>query len=222
MIETHDKDYYRQLITNCDREWKCFKADLRNGDLHKVNVNGENRILKKVKYEDYKRALQNQEIILRICEKCPARVVKYFSFDVFDNKAYILMEYAENGDLLHWLRNINRVPPIELALHFFEQFIEAVKDTQELGINHRDLKSLNAVFDKDWNLKLIDFGGSKIADINDSQSTFICTPAYAAPEKLRYEPFDFSADIWSLGCVAYELFTRLSAFQHPAHLPTSG
>ena len=78
---------------------------------------------------------------------------------------------------------------------------------------HRDIKSANIFLTKEWGCKLGDMNVSKLADANGLNYTQTGTPYYASPEVWRDEPYDFKSDIWSLGCVVYEMITLKPPFQ---------
>lgn len=76
---------------------------------------------------------------------------------------------------------------------------------------HRDLKPGNIFLDKDGNVKLGDFGLSRIMN-NESvyARTHVGTPYYMSPELMQEQHYDEKVDIWSAGCILYEM-----AAQHP-------
>ena len=73
-----------------------------------------------------------------------------------------------------------------------------------MKILHRDIKCANIFISKDGNYKLGDLNVSKVAK-KGLVYTQTGTPYYASPEVWRDEPYDFKSDIWSLGCIIYEL-----------------
>ena len=71
---------------------------------------------------------------------------------------------------------------------------------------HRDLKLQNILLAKDGTIKIADFGLAKILkDVGESTKTFCGTPTTIAPEIVEGKGCTFSADVWSLGCIFYEL-----------------
>ena len=81
-------------------------------------------------------------------------------------------------------------------------------------ILHRDIKSANIFLFKDMRVKLGDLNVSKIIKQKDQLThTQTGTPYYASPEVWKDKPYDNKSDIWSLGCVLYEMITLLPPFR---------
>jgi serine/threonine protein kinase len=95
-----------------------------------------------------------------------------------------------------------------------KQMVNAVHYLQKLNIIHRDIKPENIMVSDDNTLKLSDFGWS-IKTRNSSRKTFCGTPDYFCPEIIRYKPFDYKIDNWSLGILAYELLFGKPPFYSP-------
>ena len=83
----------------------------------------------------------------------------------------------------------------------------------DLNIMHRDLKSANVFLNKDFTIKLGDMNVSKVVSQRNLNYTQTGTPYYASPEVWKDEPYDFKSDIWSLGCVLYEMVCLKPPFQ---------
>ena len=80
-----------------------------------------------------------------------------------------------------------------------------IKAIHDLNIMHRDLKSANVFLGRDGSAKIGDLNVSKVANGNGLNFTQTGTPYYASPEVWRDEPYSFYSDMWSLGCVLYEM-----------------
>jgi NIMA (never in mitosis gene a)-related kinase len=92
------------------------------------------------------------------------------------------------------------------------QMVRALKVLHQIKIFHRDLKSANVFLSKDGNAKLGDLNVSKVAK-KGLLYTQTGTPYYASPEVWKDQPYDSKSDIWSLGCVLYEMITLKPPFR---------
>ena len=83
----------------------------------------------------------------------------------------------------------------------------------KIKIMHRDLKSANIFLYNDMKAKLGDMNVSKVTNNQGLNYTQTGTPYYASPEVWKDEPYDIKSDVWSLGCVIYEMVTLKPPFQ---------
>ena len=83
----------------------------------------------------------------------------------------------------------------------------------QIKIMHRDLKSANIFLYNDLTAKLGDMNVSKVTNSKGLNYTQTGTPYYASPEVWKDEPYDVKSDVWSLGCVIYEMVTLKPPFQ---------
>ncbi|KAI5645143.1 protein kinase domain-containing protein [Phthorimaea operculella] len=131
-------------------------------------------------------------------------------------KYYIFMRFGENGDLLGYIlkngavsENQSRVWTRQLAL--------GLQYLHELEITHRDIKCENVLLTANFNVKLSDFGFSRICvDDNDEpilSETYCGSMSYAAPEILRGKPYSPKpTDLWSLGVVLFVMLNKSMPF----------
>jgi len=126
---------------------------------------------------------------------------------------YLVMEYADGGDLSQLIKKQGRVLLEEdSVLSIFVQIALAIKYLHDRKILHRDLKTQNIFLMKNGHIKLGDFGIARVLDhTNQLCKTQIGTPYYLSPEICEGQKYNSKTDIWSLGCILYELCT----FKHP-------
>jgi len=93
-----------------------------------------------------------------------------------------------------------------VVVNWFIQLLFGVKALHSKNVLHRDLKSANVFLTSNKTLKIGDFGISKVLD-NTSAKTFVGTPYYLSPEVCENRPYNLSSDLWSLGCIIYEMCT---------------
>ena len=129
-------------------------------------------------------------------------------FEVIDDEKnfYISMEMVENGNLLDYI-NSNKGLQEQQARRIFCQLITVLEYLHvEKRVVHRDLKAENVLLDKNYNIRLVDFGLSKAFSKTDPFLQTTCgSPAYVAPEIIKEKPYTSAADIWSLGVLLYAM-----------------
>lgn len=93
------------------------------------------------------------------------------------------------------------------------------REDKQHVILHRDLKPGNVFFDQNNNVKLGDFGLCRILSAESQYAhTNVGTPYYMSPEQIKEANYDSKTDIWSLGCVLYEMVALRPPFQATNHL----
>ena len=124
---------------------------------------------------------------------------------------YLVMELVEGETLAARLRN--GPLPVQTGLLYASQIVAALVEAHGKGIIHRDLKPANIMIGKSG-VKVLDFGLARM-DHQDETVTasqmIVGTPAYMAPEQREGKPADARSDIYSFGCVLYEMFTGARA-----------
>lgn len=118
----------------------------------------------------------------------------------------IVMECADGGDLLNKInkhsKNKSTFPEEEIWRHLYDM-VSGLKALHDLKICHRDIKCANMFLSK-GKIKIGDLNVSKIVKVG-LLYTQTGTPYYASPEVWKDRPYDMKSDIWSLGCVIYEM-----------------
>ena len=142
-----------------------------------------------------------------------------FAFQNKD-KLYLVTKFLQGGDLFFHLRNDTKFHEEKMRFYVC-QIILAIEYLHKNDIIYRDLKPENILLDKKGNIKLTDFGLSKILESQKNNILFcnkkaytICgTPEYLAPEILLNVGYDASIDWWSLGALIYEMLVGISPFK---------
>src|SRR5438552_11272970 len=133
-------------------------------------------------------------------------------YDVGPN--YLVMEFVEGAPLEGPL-------PIEKAVEYAGQILDALDAAHHKGITHRDLKPANVLVTKQG-IKLLDFGLAKqtaplqetdVTKALTEQGQILGTLQYMSPEQLQGKPTDARSDLFSFGCVLYEMLTGKRAFE---------
>merc|ERR1719262_1494558 len=99
-------------------------------------------------------------------------------------------------------------------MNYFVQILQALQYIHQQRILHRDLKTSNLFLTKQKSIvKLGDFGISRVLEGSiEAAITVVGTPYYMSPEVCENKPYTFKSDVWSLGCVLYELCMLKHAF----------
>ncbi|KAL6747220.1 kinase-like domain-containing protein [Haematococcus lacustris] len=136
--------------------------------------------------------------------------------DPKDGALCIITTFCEEGDLFTRIskrRAANQFFSEHEIMDMFVQIASSLQYIHSKRILHRDLKTQNIFLSKGNIIKLGDFGISKVLEKTDQFATTVTgTPYYMAPEICTNQPYTFKSDIWSLGCVLYELCTLKHAF----------
>jgi eukaryotic-like serine/threonine-protein kinase len=128
---------------------------------------------------------------------------------------YIVMEYVDGRTVRDLLRDDRRLLP-ERALEITDGVLRALDYSHRNGIVHRDIKPANVMITRSGEIKVMDFGIARA--VSDAQATMtqtaqvIGTAQYLSPEQARGERVDARSDLYSAGCLMYELLTGRPPF----------
>ncbi|KAM6954275.1 serine/threonine-protein kinase Nek2 [Aplochiton taeniatus] len=190
------------------------------GKCQKIQRKSDGKILvwKELDYgtmaESEKQMLVSEVNLLR--ELKHPNIVRYHDriIDRTNARLYIVMEYCEGGDLASLITRCikdRRYLEEEFIMRVMTQLTLAVKECHRRSdggstVLHRDLKPANIFLDVKQNVKLGDFGLARILNHDTSfAKTFVGTPYYMSPEQINRMSYNEKSDIWSLGCLLYEL-----------------
>lgn len=128
-------------------------------------------------------------------------------FEIIESPSnlYLVIEYAENGELFDHIVANERLSELE-ASKYYQQLVCSLEYLHSLKICHRDLKPENLLLDKNMNLKLVDFGLSNTYYNDELLQTPCGSPCYAAPEMLQNKMYrGDEVDVWSSGVVLFAM-----------------
>ncbi|XDV20857.1 hypothetical protein PO909_026070 [Leuciscus waleckii] len=142
--------------------------------------------------------------------KHPNIVLLLDSFET-ERELVVVTEYAE-GELFQILEDDGSLPENQVC-EIACQLVSALYYLHSHRILHRDMKPQNILLGKGGVVKLCDFGFARAMSVSTLVLTSIKgTPLYMSPELVEEKPYDHSADLWSLGCILYELHTGAPPF----------
>ncbi|KAH9509456.1 Mitogen-activated protein kinase kinase kinase 1a, partial [Bulinus truncatus] len=148
------------------------------------------------------------------------RIVRFYGSIQKPKQLLIFMEYIEKGTLSNHIQETNKHGlDIEEVRVFSRQILEGVSylHNYQPQIIHRDIKGTNILLQDRRNIKLTDFGVSKMITSNSCARTGVGTFNWMAPEVVNSSnggSYDFKADIWSIGCTVVEMATGGPIFPH--------
>lgn len=178
---------------------------------------------KKIKYVNVEK-----DVLNRVSH--PFIVRLYYTFQD-THSLYFVLELGHNGDMLNHLKQVGRYS-LEGTRFYVAEIVCAVQYLHSKHIIHRDLKPENILLDKNWHIKITDFGTAKIVDESGEdhqevasrasevsngdgrrRASFVGTAEYCSPELLNDREASYSSDIWAIGCILYQLLVGRPPFK---------
>ena len=216
IISNYIKNYYNKYKKYPKTKMNFYKYGrlLGKGAFGKVNLSlhvltGRLVAIKSINKtklinEKQRRKIMLETTIMKTLSKSN-NVVKIF--ETYETKKHycIVMEYICAGDLLSYIKKRGKLAE-DVAKFIFKQIVLSLQYIHSHNIVHRDIKLDNILIDLDNNIKICDFGVSKIIKKGESMLEQCGTPAYIAPEILLNQGYEgFGVDIWSAGVVLYAM-----------------
>ncbi|EGR30738.1 protein kinase domain protein [Ichthyophthirius multifiliis] len=135
---------------------------------------------------------------------------KHAFFDCKSQSLCIIMEYAQKGDIYNLINKMKKSKEFfseKTIWKFAADMLKGLKCLHDKKILHRDMKCANIFISENSALKLGDMNVSKVNKRGDFAYTQTGTPYYTSPEVWQNRPYDYKSDVWSFGCVLYEIIT---------------
>ena len=144
-------------------------------------------------------------------------IIEYLDSFVDNQELVIVFEWAEAGDLKRQIRKAieKRARFDERVIwKYFAQVCSAIQYMQKKRIMHRDIKPANIFLMSNGTVKVGDLGlGRYLSEQTMEAFSKVGTPLYMSPEVLKGKGYDWKSDIWSLGCILYEMACLRSPFK---------
>jgi serine/threonine protein kinase len=138
-------------------------------------------------------------------------IVAIYDAGIFKDFCYMTMEYIDGNTLLKFCGKESLLPLNKIVEIIFT-VCNALDYTHKKGIIHRDIKPSNIMLTKSGLVKITDFGIAKIRSEQIASKGIVGSPSYMSPEQIKENQLSNKSDIFSLGCVLYELLTGEKAF----------
>jgi serine/threonine protein kinase len=140
-------------------------------------------------------------------------LVQVFDTGSDDGVQYIVMEYVEAKTLADYLSGGGRIMP-DRAIELAASVCDALTVAHAQGVIHRDVKPANIMVTRDGHVKVTDFGIARVTTNETVEQTaaVLGTASYLSPEQAQGGAIDQRSDLYSLGCVLYEMLTGRPPF----------
>jgi len=207
------------MLTDILKDYDIEKKELGHGHYGVVRVGTDKKTTQKVAIKSIPKAKVNRpEILRREIEILQSldhpNIIKLFKVYEDNRSLHIVTELCTGGELFDRIIAKGHYSEADAA-HLIRTLTSAVSHCHSKGICHRDLKPENFLFatkDEDADVKVIDFGLSRIYDdVEVAMTTRVGTPYYIAPEILGRN-YDNSCDMWSIGVITYILICGYPPF----------
>ncbi|CAL1526964.1 unnamed protein product [Lymnaea stagnalis] len=183
---------------------KVYLLQHTNGEKYTLKVTDASKTKKNETKEEV-------EVLMRLNHPHLVQCCNYFLSGESD--LYLLLEHNTGGTLS---RAIEKNIPEPKALKWFSQLADAIRYLHSMKVIHRDLRPDNIFLDNDGNIKIGDLGTARqqetVALSGDAPAG---TPCYMSPQIINGKPYTEKSDIWSLGCIFYEILAQQAPFSFP-------
>ncbi|VAW79082.1 Serine/threonine protein kinase [hydrothermal vent metagenome] len=159
----------------------------------------------------------------RAAARCAhSNILTIYEFSEKEDIPFIAMEYVQGEELKKFLKDFIRFK-IQDVVVITQQILAGLKFAHSKQVIHRDIKPANIILLKRKQIKITDFGIARIEDDSAEKltesSAMVGTPNYMSPEQLNTQPLDNRTDLYSVGLILFELFSRAKTTKNRENKP---
>lgn len=170
---------------------------------------------KRRKGQDCRTEIIHEMAVLEMATLSP-RVVNLHQVYEMPSEMVLVLEFAAGGEIFNQcVAERDESFTEEQVKKLMRQILEGVSFLHRNNVVHLDLKPQNILLTSDapvGDIKIVDFGLSRMVSNHQELREIMGTPEYVAPEILNYEPISTATDMWSIGVLAYVMLTGISPF----------
>ncbi|KAG8213542.1 kinase-like protein [Butyriboletus roseoflavus] len=181
----------------------------RSGQEYAIKILDKNHLIRKEKMFV---ALAEKNTLVKLGAGHPGIIHLHWTFQD-DWSLFFVLDLAPNGEMQS---RISRLGSLSLACarYYTAQIVDAIEFMHDKDVIHRDLKPENLLLDNEFRVKITDFGTGKILENGQERAnSFVGTAQYISPELLERNETSKSSDLWSLGCIVFQMIAGKFAFQ---------